>query len=168
MNNPFIIDAFLFAVFLQFHANIFFESFPCIGMLHKIFRTDFSRHIVMPYQILFRKIKFDAQISTQLYQSGLCLRGKFPIFLFMAALNGNRIGISIVLGISHLFQWNTLYNCTVQSNDKMTAGIRFLLFPFICLWQIVKIIAICHRIHSGIRCIVYDDGVNLLQCQLWS
>ena len=32
----------------------------------------------------------------------------------------------------------------------------------------VKIIAICHRIHSGIRCIVYDDGVNLLQCQLWS
>ena len=87
---------FLIPVFFQFHANIFFERFPCIGMLHKIFRTDFSRHIVMPYQILFRKIKFDAQISTQLYQSGLRLRRKLSIFLFMAALDGNRVRISVI------------------------------------------------------------------------
>ena len=91
-------------------------------MVHKIFGTDLSRHVIVADHVLGLQLKFRTKIRTQLHQGLICTVVKLPRLIGMAALNGNGIAVSVVGRIGHLRKGNALDHLSLQPDHKVTAG----------------------------------------------
>ena len=98
------------------------KLFPGIFVFHKIFRTDFSCHIIMADHILTCKSESVTQPGCQLYHRLISHCVKSTCIIRMTAFDGYGIPISIIRSICNFRSWYTLHNFPLQPYNKMTAG----------------------------------------------
>lgn len=114
------------------------KLFPGIFVFHKIFRTDFSCHIIMADHILTCKSESVTQPGCQLYHRLISHCVKSTCIIRMTAFDGYGIPISIIRSICNFRSWYTLHNFPLQPYNKMTAG-----FCGMCIFKSLKIIPVC-------------------------
>ena len=61
-------------------------------------------------------------------------------------------------GVKLSHQAPTLYDRPIQANDKVTAHFIFCLIRLVL--STFEIITVCHRISTGIRCIMNNDSID--------
>ena len=138
--------------------DIFFELFPFFGMIDIVFGAEFSCDIIVADQIRRRKPIGLAEINTKAQQGLIGFGSKFPGFVRMAAFDGNGIFISVIGCIGDFCQGDTLYNFSVQADNKMTAGISNM-----AVFQAFKIISVCFCVGAGIGSIMDNNIVDFFQ-----
>ena len=76
------------SICIQIFLHIFLETCPGIFIFHVVNWAFLSSHIVMPDDVLHRKVKFPAEPCGQLHQGIIGFLGKLPRLIHVAALNG--------------------------------------------------------------------------------
>ena len=127
-------------------------------MLHVIQRAKLFRHIVVADYIIRSQVEPFAEEACEPDNGLIRLIRKFAAFIRMAALNRDRIKIALIRRIRPFTCRNTLDNLSLDSDDKMAAGLCFLR-----LRQVFKVVAVVHRCAARVCSIVNDNAFYLFQ-----
>ena len=112
----------LFPVFLPVFLHKTLKYFPSILMLYKIFRTVFSCHIIMPYQMIHIQMVIIHQLRHQIHTVIIGCIIKITRIIRMAHLNRDADFVQIIGAVCNLITGNTLDNLSLQTNYKLGTG----------------------------------------------
>ena len=132
------------------------ELIPGIRMLHIVFRAVLSRHIIVADHLLRSQPVSSHQPGHKLRERLVSGIRKLSGLVCDAALNGDRILISVIGWLSNLVAWNTLHNFSVYPNNKMTARISL---AGLCKTFEIAAVLFCRC--PRVRCVMHDNPIDL-------
>ena len=102
MNFEFLVNVPLLLQNLYRFLYILMEVLPFLRIIHKIFRADLSRHVVVADHVIRLQIKLHAEVCAEVHQCLICTVLKLSGLIRVAALDGDRVTIAVVGCVGHL------------------------------------------------------------------
>lgn len=125
-------------------------------MLDEVLRTVLACHIVMSYDVGLFKIKSVAEIGAETDQRGIGLRLEPAVLCGVTALDRERVIISVVRSVGYLLRRYALDYLSIESYDKMAAGMR----P-VAGFQALEIVPVVHSGSARVSGVVNYDAFYL-------